>query len=715
MRARHILFVIIGTVLLLAASPSAQQPMSLAAIDGLEWRHIGPAVVRRPHRRRRGGRAKAVDHLRRRRVGRHLQDGQQRHDLEAGVRRAMADVALDRRHRDRAVGSEHRLGRHRRAEQPPELVVGRRRLQVARRRQDLAHMGLQRHASHRPRRHPSDQSRHRVTSPRSVICGDRTTERGLYRTTRRRQDWEQVLDDRRRHRRRRRGARRATAARSSPPPTSGGGAAGASSAADRAAASIARSTAATRGRSSQEGLPEGNVGRIGVDISRSASRTSSTRSSSTSSGGVFRSEDRGTTWTRQNSLESAPDVLQPDPHRSARTRTRSGCSPRRCSCRSTAARRSRTDGTGDRIHVDHHALWINPRRSRSPDARQRRRPVLLATTAAAPGTSSTTCRSGSTTTSAIDNRDPYWIYGGTQDNGTWGASEPHLQPRSASLNRDVVNIAYGDGFYTQPDPTRPPDDLRQLAERTDLSRRPRDAARRRASGRCRRIRRRPIASTGARRCSSRRTTRTSSTTAATSCSAPTIAGQTWQRDQPGPDAEPGLEEAAAAWGRSAAPTRCRATTASATSGRSRPSTSRRAQAGVLYVGTDDGNVQMTRDGGKSWHEPDDAFKLARRRAGSAACSRRATPPVPPTSRSTATRTTTSSRTSSGRPTTAATWTSIAGDLPDGMVVNALDEHPRNAQPAVRRHRVRPVRTAPTAAHTGRTPAATCRACRSTTS
>ena len=54
----------------------------------------------------------------------------------------------------------------------------------------------------------------------------------------------------------------------------------------------------------------------------------------------------------------------------------------------------------------------------------------------------------------VDKRDPYWIYGGTQDNGTWG-----IPSRTSNLvgimNSDVVNIAYGDGFYTQPDPTDP--------------------------------------------------------------------------------------------------------------------------------------------------------------------------------------------------------------------------------------------------------------------
>ncbi|MEP6730086.1 MAG: hypothetical protein ABJE10_05590, partial [bacterium] len=53
------------------------------------------------------------------------------------------------------------------------------------------------------------------------------------------------------------------------------------------------------------GLPSGNTGRIGIDIARSNSDivyvTLEHRA-----GGVFRSVDRGTTWTRQNALQDRP-------------------------------------------------------------------------------------------------------------------------------------------------------------------------------------------------------------------------------------------------------------------------------------------------------------------------------------------------------------------------------------------------------------------------
>ena len=46
------------------------------------------------------------------------------------------------------------------------------------------------------------------------------------------------------------------------------------------------------------------------------------------------------------------------------------------------------------------------------------------------------------------------------------------------------------------------------------------------------------------------------------------------------------------------------------------------KAGVLWVGTDDGNVQVSRDGGKTWHNVVSHDVRARRRAGTSAASSR---------------------------------------------------------------------------------------------
>ena len=52
---------------------------------------------------------------------------------------------------------------------------------------------------------------------------------------------------------------------------------------------------------------------------------------------------------------------------------------------------------------------------------------------------------------SADMRDPYYVYGGLQDNGTWGGPSMH---REGQILTDFwFNIGGGDGFHTQNDPT----------------------------------------------------------------------------------------------------------------------------------------------------------------------------------------------------------------------------------------------------------------------
>ncbi len=52
---------------------------------------------------------------------------------------------------------------------------------------------------------------------------------------------------------------------------------------------------------------------------------------------------------------------------------------------------------------------------------------------------------------SADMRDPYYVYGGLQDNGTWGG--PSMSREGMILTDFWFNIGGGDGFYTQNDPT----------------------------------------------------------------------------------------------------------------------------------------------------------------------------------------------------------------------------------------------------------------------
>lgn len=199
------------------------------------------------------------------------------------------------------------------------------------------------------------------------------------------------------------------------------------------------------------GLPTGNMGRIGIAIAPSQPATVYAIIES-KQGGVFRSDDRGATWRKVNTLNPRPmyySQIRVDPQH-----------PDRVWVIGTYVHRSidggqtfSTDSTGDRIHVDHHALWLNPSNGQH---------MMLGNDGGLYFT-----YDGSATWDFVDNlpigqfydidvddRDPYYVYGGTQDNGTWGV--PVQTYNSVGItNADVINIAYGDGFYTVTDATDP--------------------------------------------------------------------------------------------------------------------------------------------------------------------------------------------------------------------------------------------------------------------
>ena len=199
------------------------------------------------------------------------------------------------------------------------------------------------------------------------------------------------------------------------------------------------------------GLPVGVKGRIGIAIAPSQPNTVYAIVEA-KAGGVFRSDDKGSTWTRQSSLNPRPmyySQVRVDPQH-----------PDRVWVLGTYVHKSidggktfTTDSTGDRIHVDHHALWLNPNDGNH---------MMLGNDGGLYFT-----YDGAKNWDFIDNlpigqfydidvddRDPYYVYGGTQDNGTWGL--PVRTYNGVGItSADVINIAYGDGFFTVTDPADP--------------------------------------------------------------------------------------------------------------------------------------------------------------------------------------------------------------------------------------------------------------------
>lgn len=106
---------------------------------------------------------------------------------------------------------------------------------------------------------------------------------------------------------------------------------------------------------------------------------------------------------------------------------------------------------GGWVHADHHALWINPNYTNQmylgTDGG-----VYFSMDRGATWFFIQNLPVGQFYHVAIDNETPYRIYGGLQDNGSWVA--PSAAPGGVG-NAHWMNIYFGDGFWTQPDPLDP--------------------------------------------------------------------------------------------------------------------------------------------------------------------------------------------------------------------------------------------------------------------
>jgi photosystem II stability/assembly factor-like uncharacterized protein len=102
------------------------------------------------------------------------------------------------------------------------------------------------------------------------------------------------------------------------------------------------------------------------------------------------------------------------------------------------------------VHVDHHVVWINPK-----DTSQ----IILGNDGGLYMTHDSgekwefidNLPIGQYYNISVDHRDPYWIYGGLQDNGVWGAPSKSYSNKLIS-NSDYIHVAGGDGFYSATEP-----------------------------------------------------------------------------------------------------------------------------------------------------------------------------------------------------------------------------------------------------------------------
>lgn len=205
----------------------------------------------------------------------------------------------------------------------------------------------------------------------------------------------------------------------------------------------------------QSGFPTGAMGRTALALAPSAPNNLVAISElADDKSGLFISNDGGETWKSQSATMNvisrpfyfACVAVDPkDPLRVYR--------PGFMFSYSTDGGYSFTDANneGGWVHSDHHALWINPQNTSElwlgTDGG-----VYVSLDKGASWNFKGNLPVGQFYHVAVDNRDPYRIYGGLQDNGSWMA--PSAVAGGLS-NGDWKAIFSGDGFWVVPDGTDP--------------------------------------------------------------------------------------------------------------------------------------------------------------------------------------------------------------------------------------------------------------------
>lgn len=202
------------------------------------------------------------------------------------------------------------------------------------------------------------------------------------------------------------------------------------------------------------GIPTGDKGRIGLAIAETSPNTLYATIEHVDSSGTYKTTDGGKKWKRVNKLNPRPmyySHIFVDPTNAEKVyilatefyMSKDG---------GKTFRQMPTRPTYDvGVHSDHHTLWINPS---NPEH------FYLAGDAGLHeswdgGETYNRINNipiGQFYAIGVDMRDPYYIYGGMQDNHSWMG--PSANRRWIGIiNDDWSQIGFGDGMYHRPDPT----------------------------------------------------------------------------------------------------------------------------------------------------------------------------------------------------------------------------------------------------------------------
>lgn len=202
----------------------------------------------------------------------------------------------------------------------------------------------------------------------------------------------------------------------------------------------------------QTGLPEGEKGRISVAVAASRSSTVYALVEAKTTA-LYRSDDMGRRWrevNRSTNVQIRPFyfgelVVDPtDPERVYR--------PGLVTTVSTDGGTSFSGMSfGGAVHPDHHVLWINPKQPQQ---------LLLGTDGGVYHSLNQGAKWQHFRNLPVsqfyhvsaDMQFPYHVYGGLQDNGSWAAPS---RGAAGIRNRDWDSVGMGDGFWVWADPQDP--------------------------------------------------------------------------------------------------------------------------------------------------------------------------------------------------------------------------------------------------------------------
>jgi len=169
-------------------------------------------------------------------------------------------------------------------------------------------------------------------------------------------------------------------------------------------------------------------------------------------GGIYKSTDGGESWTRVNSLNPRPmyfSVVRVDPQDDKLVYAL-GISQ----YRSTDGGKTFRGDFGRGVHSDGHALWIDPTNGRhmiigcdggfycSYDRGQNWDHLNHLAI-------------GQFYHVALSTKKPYWVFGGLQDNGSWGGPSVNLHGGGGPVNEDWISTGGGDGYVSRVDQNDP--------------------------------------------------------------------------------------------------------------------------------------------------------------------------------------------------------------------------------------------------------------------